>query len=126
MLPQTNGTILSINADGNSDDWDESAGAGTSKVQGPIRTYVKEKVRTVFSESAGGLLRFRDITLYVDETIHPDLLIGDIITYQRDTERSSGRTHTRRIQEDTNPTMPTIPTGMSYRQLVLETASVES
>lgn len=122
MLPQSNGQLMQINADSQSDDWDAAAGAGTPKWVGPTPTYVKETIRTVYSENAGALVRFRDVTLYIDETLPVDIFVGDIVTYTD----PDGKQHTRRVQVYTHPTMPQIPTGQSYRRLVLESEKTES
>ena len=127
MLPQSNGQLTSINADGPSDDWDQAAGAGTSKWGGSEPVYILTKIRTVYSESAGALVKFSEISLLIDDTLADDdgtrivLQTGDILTFCD----QYGREFTRRVMDDTSPNMPQVPTGMTYRRLHLEPQRLE-
>lgn len=122
MLPQINARLLSINADSQSSDWDESAGAGTPKFQGPVGIYYTMTINNVFSENEGALVRFRTDVLRLDETLPVDILVGDIFNY---TDNRS-KPHTNRVQLVTNPSLPQIPMGMTYIKVTMEAVRVES
>jgi len=128
MLPQTNGTIIAINSDGPSDDWAASAGAGVPKWAGTCDTYVKQTIRKSFSQNEGAIVQFRDVTLYVDQSLTDrngnriEFDVGDLITYVD----PYGNQHTRRIMDDTNPTLPNVPAAMTYRRLHLEIEKLEA
>jgi hypothetical protein len=128
MLPQTNGTIIRIGSDGPSDDWSTSAGVGNPKWSGACDTYVKQKITKTFSQNEGAMVQFRDVTLYVDQSLRDrngnriEFDVGDIITYID----PYGNEHSRRIMDDTNPRLPQVPAAMTYRQLHLEIEKLET
>ena len=122
MLPQINGRLLSISSDSQSDDWDESAGAGTPKFVGPTGIYYTMTINNAFSESEGALVRFRTDVLRLDETLPVDIEVGDIFTYTD----NRGKPHTNRVQLVTNPSLPQIPAGMTYIKVTMEAQRVES
>lgn len=122
MLPQINARLLSINADAQSEDWDESAGAGTPKFEGPVGIYYTMTINTVFSESESGLVRFRTDVLRLDETLPVDIEIGDIFNYTD----NAGKSHTNRVQVLTHPSLPQIPLGMTYVKVTMEAVRLEA
>lgn len=127
MLPQINAQLLTIESDGPSDDWDTSAGVGGLKWQGSVGIYAIERIRTVFAQNEGSLVKFKDINLIIDSSLKTqdgdplEILTGDILTYQQ-----GSRTVTRRVMDYQNHYLPAIPAEMRYSRVHLEPQKVEA
>jgi hypothetical protein len=122
MLPQSNGRLIRVSTDGTSEDWDLDAGAGAPRWQGAEDIYIVTKIRRSFSQGEGALVSFETMTILIDDTLtdrdgrRMEFTPGDILTY----EDSYGKQYTRRIMDDTNPTLPQIPAGQTFRSLHME------
>lgn len=126
MLPQVNAILISINTDGATEDWAAGPGApGPAIWSGSSDAYVMEKIRTVYSQSAGGLLKEKEVTIIISSNltdINGNTLTvntGHIFTYSY-----RGTMYTRRVMDYSAPYLPGI--GLQeYIRVNLNPAAME-
>lgn len=127
MLPQTNARLISIAPPGATEDWDQPAGpTGTPKWQGNTDAYVLEKVRTVYAQGTGAMVKQRDIRIIIAGTLKDaagqplTINTGDVVTY-----RWRGTTHARRVMDYSAPDLPSVPL-QNYVTVHLNPEAVET
>jgi hypothetical protein len=106
MPPQINAQLIQVNTDGASDDWDITASLGGAVWSGSAGVYVQEKVRTNFSQSAGSLVKTKDIQIVLDAPLVQAIGIdsGHILTFSW-----RGQIHSRRVIEYNGADLAGVP-----------------
>lgn len=117
MPPQTNSALIQISSDGQSDDWDVTQATGSAVWSGSADAYVQEKIRTNFSQSAGALVKTKDLQIVLDMPFAGRINTGHVLSF---TWR--GQTISRRVMEYNGADMGGVP---NYRRFHLHPEPLE-